>query len=106
MRTIYKYRIPVEDTVTVEMPRGAVIVHVASDRHGTLAVWAIVDTGQPGERRAIYVRGTGHPLPDARSRYIATVEDGPLVWHVFEPMQPAMRNVTPVPIEHHSSHRD
>lgn len=38
--------------------------------------------------RVIEVLGTGHPLPDLdedqERAHIATVQDGPFVWHVFE----------------------
>lgn len=95
MRTIHKFPFKVEDTVTLELPRGAVIIRVADSgqiaHHGLL--WAIVDTDQPMERRAIYVRGTGHPLPAERTRYIGTFDDGPFVWHVLEPIRPVHRTL-------------
>ncbi|WLJ71153.1 hypothetical protein [Sphingomonas phage Carli] len=114
MRTIHKFPFKVNDTVTLEMPRGAMILKVGKEAssivNGNLCLWAMVDTEKPLERRALFVRGTGHPLPEERSRYIDMVQDGLLVWHILEPITPATRQVTAVPlgsgqgvIEHRSS---
>lgn len=94
MRTIHKFTFKFEDTVTLEMPKGAVIVRVAKGDcpdygHGLL--WAIVDTEKPMERRTLFCRETGHVLPETRSRYLGTFNHGPFFWHVLEPMQMATR---------------
>ena len=64
------------------MPTGAQIIHCRDDTEGWLNVWAIVEPENPKRPVGIYVRGTGHPLPDAR--YVGTAFQGVYVWHVFQ----------------------
>ena len=52
-------------------------------QHGVLVLWALVDPLQPKEQRTINIFGTGGPAPDT-GVYIGTVQDGGMVWHVFQ----------------------
>ena len=87
--TIWKFPVELTDMQAVEMPRGARILDVQSHSgflDSPLQLWALVDPDADKCRRRIAVRGTGHPV-DAdvrRSTYIATVQQGSLVWHVFD----------------------
>ena len=85
MRTIHKYPIVIDDQFSIAMPSGAEIIQVA-DQRGAGAMWAIVDTEAPVERRGFAVRGTGHPLRGNEGRHLGTFQQhgGALVWHVFE----------------------
>lgn len=83
MKTVWKFELPVQDDVTVSMPQGAIVLDVQSAHAGMLTLWAIVHPDEPTEDRAFHVRGTGHPLGEV-GQYVATVSDGPFVWHVFE----------------------
>ena len=84
---IYKYPLPVEDLPTVEMPTGAQVlcVQVQEDKP---FLWAIVDPGQPLERRWFRLCGTGQLLGInlPTSRYIGTfqLQEGTFIGHVFE----------------------
>lgn len=89
-KVIYKY--PVALTVgfeeSVEMPIGAEIVRF-KDQGGRLVVWAIVSVADKYEEnvgtemRRFRVVGTGHKIPEGVS-YIASCDQGPFVWHLFE----------------------
>jgi len=84
--TIWKYPLVITDTQNVMMPEGADIL-TAQIQHGSgLCVWALVNPDAPQQRREIEILGTGNPAPDAKRRYIATVQmlGGNLVWHIFE----------------------
>lgn len=87
MRTIHKYDLPVNDSVVLQLPEGCEILNVLkqSGPSGIVQLWAIVDTEAPQVPHKFIVRGTGHPLPleCAKATHIATVMDGPFVWHVF-----------------------
>lgn len=89
--TIYKYQIEVTDVQAVVMPEGARILS-AQMQLGRLCLWAAVETANKPSARSIWVYGTGNPafgMPG--KRHIETVQDGPLVWHVFESELPEYR---------------
>lgn len=83
MRQVWKY--PIGMGATVEMPVGARPVHVAV-QHDSLNVWVEFDYEDDQEvkleQRTFAVVGTGHPFSDGT--HVASVLDGPFVWHVYE----------------------
>ena len=83
VRTIWKYRLPLDDLVRISMPVGAqsLCVQMQGD---VLTLWAMVDEDAPTEIRRFVVAGTGHPLPAVLGHYLGTVQPGVFVWHVFE----------------------
>ena len=89
MRTIWKYPLPVQDRVELEMPDGAEILTVASDT-GEPCLWAAVETERPKGKRVLHIVGTGHPMPPESANwwYIGTFfvpRPGiVLVFHVFD----------------------
>ena len=94
MQTIYKYPLPVLDSViTLSLPKKARILSVqvqagAAERDtDNTQIWAEVHAGNELEVRRIYVVGTGHEMPPlVRPRHIGTVQyqGGGLVFHFFE----------------------
>lgn len=89
MKTVWKFSRPIDDDQVVWMPVGAKILHAGSQtgRPDRFEIWAEVDPDAPEVGRFIYVRGTGHPLPEVEELdHIASfvVADGALVWHVFD----------------------
>ena len=84
-KKIYKYTLEVLDRQLIEMPVGARILSL-QQQGSTVCIWAIVEEGQPIDKRVFYIFGTGHTLPDFinKSDFIGTVQTGPLVWHVFD----------------------
>lgn len=84
-RRIFKYRLDVKDRQYVMMPRGARILSV-QDQHGLLEAWALVDPDAPECKRDIRIHGTGRPIGATVNLrgYVASVQQRPFVWHVFD----------------------
>jgi len=85
-KTIWKFPLALADLQNVMMPEGSEILTAQVQPGSGLCIWAIVNSESPLQRREIEVIGTGNPMPDAKRRYIATVQmvGGSLVWHIFE----------------------
>ena len=84
---IYKYVLPVDDHIEIEMPVNAEILSFQC-QHDVPAIWALVDPDAPLKKRKFRFVGTGHELGVLRSRlkFIGTAQmyDGDLIWHLFE----------------------
>lgn len=82
---IYKYPVHISDAFSVPMPRGAVVLSVAT-QDDCPQMWARVDPAQPMSPRRFHVAGTGHPLTGVEGRFIGTflMRGGALVFHLFE----------------------
>lgn len=87
MKTIYKYPLYTTDRQSVPLPAGAEILSIQMQGSGP-CLWAIVDTEAIAAPVRIVVVGTGHALPEQPLHFIATVQDGPYVWHVFREASP------------------
>lgn len=77
--------------VEIDMPKGAVVVHVGQQSHAKdwrVAIWARVDAEAPMELRHFLITRTGTEIP-AGFVYVGTAQthQGYRVWHVFE-MEP------------------
>ena len=87
MRTIWKFELPIEDEVSIDMPEGAEIIHIGNQR-GRLCIWADVLTDVLSCKRNFIIVGTSDEI--ARKfkylKHIGTVffENGDIVFHVFE----------------------
>ena len=84
-RVVFKYPIPMKDRFDLALPTGAQVLTVQTQR-GEPHLWALVHPGLPPETRSFHLYGTGHPVDHAPLRYVGTfqLEDGRLVFHVFE----------------------
>ncbi len=82
MRTIWKFKIPLEDEPMVSMPEGAEVLHVGV-QGGALVAWASVDTRAKPTPHRFQVVGTGDPLPDRLGFHAGSAQMGRFVWHVF-----------------------
>jgi len=88
MKTIYKYEIPVDDNIRLELPKGAEILSV-QEQYGKPCIWAIVDPEKEVEGRLFELLGTGHNIKASEiinRKYIGTFQlyNGALVFHLFE----------------------
>lgn len=87
MTTIWKFKLPIEDEPTLDMPVGAHVLSVGV-QSGDLVLWALVPkTHAPTEKRHFFVLGTGNRIPwgdISACPFLGTVQIGPLVWHVFD----------------------
>lgn len=85
-RRVYKYPLPIEDLVTIEMPEGARVLHVGEQQDRAF-LWALVDPYAPKEVRSFRVAGTGHAIHGfCRHPHVGTflMKGGHLVFHVFD----------------------
>ena len=84
MKTIWKFTVPFEDEVIVEMPKGARVLAVQMQRSQP-CLWAIVDPYNPRVRRKLHWRGTSHPVGDEVGSYVGTCQPTDrLVFHLFD----------------------
>lgn len=85
MKTIWKYKVPVNDVFELKLPMLAKILTIQK-QHDIPNIWALVDTDNQMETRHFVCFGTGHAIPDKGLNYIGTylIENDMLVLHVFE----------------------
>ena len=91
MLTIWKYPIPVQDNIQVEMPKGARVLTVQMQMDVPY-VWALVNPQAEKEIRTFRLVGTGHEIRHSdKLTYIGTfqLEGGALVFHLFERERPS-----------------
>ena len=75
------------NTEHIEMPKGSKILKAIAWGPGKFALWALVNPNAPLRKRAIKLYATGQDINDELSltgTYIATLEDGPYILHVFD----------------------
>lgn len=85
VKKVFKYPLEITDEQVVEMPEGAKIISVQT-QNNQVCLWAIVTPHNQLIKRGIRIYGTGHPIDRENLEYIGTaiMENGNLVWHVFE----------------------
>ena len=89
MMTIYKYQIPIQDSIKLTLPKDALILSFQI-QNGIPVLWAMVNTEAEREERSFLLFGTGHPIRITEGKhnlqFIGTIQDEnlPLVWHLFE----------------------
>lgn len=86
MKAVWKFPVPIDDVVDINMPPGAKILHVA-EQFGAPCIWALVTPGESTERRTFRFAGTGHPIEERHAgTFVGTffMEGGALVFHLFE----------------------
>jgi hypothetical protein len=84
--TIYKYPVAMEDSFTLDLPVGSRPLSVQAQR-GEPMLWVAITDSTRRERHRFYLRGTGHPLGEAKAeRFIGTfqLENMGLVFHLFD----------------------
>lgn len=96
MKTVFKYPIPIGNIVTIKMPKGAEILHVA-EQNGSPCMWALVEPEAPMIDREFRFAGTGHPIKDEEIGFFCGtffLREGALVFHIFETMRSLKHNHT------------
>lgn len=83
IRKIWKHELDITDTQEVMMPRGS-FLRAVQWQNGVPCLWTEGDTALPSEPRLICMYGTGHPMPDDPGMYVATIQTGGLVFHVYD----------------------
>lgn len=92
-RSVWKFPIEVTDEFTIEMPKGARVLHVDVQRvsetnaqYEQPCLWALIDPDAEREQRTFYVHGTGHTFPVGRVHLGSfLLYGGSFVGHLFEP---------------------
>lgn len=86
MKTIYKYPVSGQTIRVARMPFEAKVL-TCQLQGGNLSLWAEVDDDVPANTDTyVLVVGTGMGFPCVDMddyRYLSTVQDGPLVWHIY-----------------------
>lgn len=83
MRTIWKFELKVGEN-KIDMPEISELL-TAQFQDGKLMLWAEVDSTSEKTQRPFLVTGTGVEIgADLALEYIATAQEGEMVWHVFE----------------------
>jgi len=91
---IWKYPFPIEDTFTLEIPKGAQVVHVGAQPHSrdpsteVPTLWCLVNKDAEKVPVEFTLVGTGHLLSEEfveNSIHLGTffMAGGRLVWHLF-----------------------
>ena len=101
MRSIYKYDIVNTSNGIIEGPITKLLT--AQIQHGTIVVWAEVDTEAPNRKFEVFPLGTGWPLDPPAGKecildthtYLSTVQmaGGSLIFHVY------YAEITPKPVK-------
>ncbi|MDI6603274.1 MAG: hypothetical protein QME57_04180 [Patescibacteria group bacterium] len=87
MLTIHNYSIPVQDYFSLNLPKGAKILTVQTEK-GEPKIWALVNPAYPTETRNFRLAVTGHPIKESEEdlKYIGTFQlcEAGLIGHLFE----------------------
>jgi hypothetical protein len=83
MAAIWKFMISATINPSVTMPKGAHVLSI-QEQNGQICIWASVNPRAEPEPRRFFVAGTGFDIPEAAGAFLATVQVGAYVWHVFE----------------------
>lgn len=81
---IYKYPLEMKDKQVLMLPPGCRILSVIN-QGGNMVLYALVDIENYKYAVNIYIVGTGNPVPPEidEAAFVATVQQGQFVWHVF-----------------------
>jgi len=87
MKTIWKYTIPLQENVVLEMPKEFEILSFLKQGND-LCLWGSFPSNnkhEAFEARSFCIVGTGHDYDDSLlDIYIGTVIYGSYVWHLYE----------------------
>lgn len=68
MKKVYKYPVRITDISTVELPKGAQILHIDAQGDGVY-LWALIDVDEKEtETITLCCAGTGHPIEENENR--------------------------------------
>lgn len=88
MKTVHKYPLKLQAEQSVAIPRGGKILS-AQLQGDTICVWVEVDdTTEKRQHVTFIVVGTGCEVPTYANHHIATVQMGPMVWHLYADFLP------------------
>lgn len=82
---IYKAQLEIADRQIIKMPRDAKLLDVQLQGDQPV-IWFLCDEAAPQNNREIAIYGTGNAMPcnENIGDYVATIQSGLFVWHVFD----------------------
>lgn len=85
MKTIYKYKLILQEQNLIELPIGGKILDFV-EKHGDLFIWVLVDSTAKLTAVDFRIYGTGHELPNSdKLKYVKTCHTlTGYVWHLFQ----------------------
>lgn len=87
MDIIHKYPLELVDEQVLSLPDGAEVLTI-QEQAGIICAWVWVRHAEHSfcsVDKTLRIVGTGHPVsPCSTTRYITTLQVGPMVWHFFE----------------------
>ncbi len=83
MAVVYKYPFAIDDEIAIKMPFAATILLVEA-QYGVPTIWALVQPEAAETIRRFRIVGTGHPFDETNLRHVASFQEEPFVWHMFE----------------------
>ncbi len=105
-QAIWKFPLGIADRQDINMPRNAAIL-CCQVQHGVACLWVVCDKDATDSvLRRIEILGTGHPMDECNRGYIDTfqLDDGRLVFHVFERYEPKDSDNQGVPVAESDAH--
>jgi hypothetical protein len=88
-RVVWKFPL-IGRTCEVENPIGSRFLHANSDPTGQRCMWLLVDPEAQTRTTTIRVFATGEEFDDAGLWYMATIQQPPFVWHIFQVSEQAL----------------
>ena len=83
-KRIFKYKVPLDTFVSMDMPEGAEPLHFGI-QNDEPTLWAKVDPDNPIVSKKFMLFSTGYWFEDDHLKYIGTVINlDRYVWHLFE----------------------
>lgn len=93
MKVIYKYKLNTASEQAIELPHNAEILCLQTQNNQP-HIWVKIDTSDDLLARRLFLTvGTGSAFPDIPAIHIGTYQlnDGELVFHVFEIFNPLLK---------------
>jgi hypothetical protein len=85
---IWKYEFKITDCFHIEMPAKAQFLS-AQKQGESFVMWMLVRPWEMKIEREFFIHGTGNPVDSFHPwRHLATIQDGPMVWHLMEQGDP------------------
>lgn len=83
MKTIYKYKLHIQEHQSIEIPNSAKFLYLGIDPIGDPCLWAEVESENKTEVKLITIVGTGSKIPNDIGNYFSSFIHNSFVWHIY-----------------------
>ena len=84
MFTVHKYPFTIQDEILILMPEGAEVLLVECQSY-VPCIWVKVKVkSDKSVERRFFITGTGHPTVKPSYKHVASFQQTPYVWHIWE----------------------